>query len=906
MSTAKSEYLSKHHHRGIDIAGIDHDDALVKKLRRYGLLSPDETLTELTTTSHGLTSRDSLQRLNQFGRNEIVHEQPTPWWAQFGQAFVTPFTLILAALSAISYITDVWLPAPADRSWAKVIIIGSMVLLSGGLRFWQEFQSQKAATALRRLVQNRSNVLRPGKRQSHASKSGQDSERIPVTHLVPGDVITLAAGDMIPADIRLLSADDLYVSQAALTGEAMPVAKMVADPSATDNTDPLEMATLCFTGTNVVSGTAQAVIIATGANTYLGSLAQQVIQDRPLTSFDKGVNSIGTLLVRFMLVMVPLVFLINGLTKHDWQSAFLFAVAVAVGLTPELLAVVVTANLAKGAVLMARKKVIIKKLNAIQNFGAMDVLCTDKTGTLTENHIALVRHLDSEGNDSNRVLDLAYLNSFLQTGLSNLLDQALVDYYHDFPDNQQKLFDRYRKLDEIPFDFTRRRLSVLVAKPDGARLLICKGAVEEVIAASTKLEHADGHTGPLTVAARQRLIQMADKFNATGLRLLAVGSKSMPATASAVEAGDDEGLNLIGFVAFLDPPKATAKQAIDALKSYGIQLKIITGDNEVVTQRVCQEVDFPVTGVLLGHQIEHLSDKQLSHAVEQASVFAKVDPLQKARLIKALRTNGHTVGYMGDGVNDAAAMHQSDVGISVDGGVDIAKEAADIVLLKHDLMVLVDGVIQGRTVFGNIMKYIKMTVSSNFGNMLSVLVASAFLPFLPMLPIHLLVQNLIYDLSQFSLPWDGMDKEFLATPREWDATGIAQFMLSIGPLSSIFDLLTFAVMWFVFSAQTAAHQSLFQSGWFVEGLLSQTLIVYMIRTQRIPFVQSLPSRPVLILTMFASAVGVALPFTTAGSAIGFQPLPIAYFGWLVAILVSYAVVAQLAKVWYVRRFNRWL
>lgn len=904
MSTARTEYLKSHHHKGLDVAGVDHDDELIKRLRHFGLIPATDVLTELKSSPEGLSSHDSGHRLFTQGRNEIVREKPTPWFVQLGEAFITPFTLILAALAAISYLTDVWLPA-TDKSWAKVIIIGAMVCLSGGLRFWQEFQSQKAAQALRRLVQNRASVWRPKSGRPAGSHHLPDLENVPVTHLVPGDVISLSAGDMIPADVRLLESDDLYVSQAALTGEAMPVTKSVTPPPAADQTDPLELPTLCFTGTNVISGTARAIVVATGYHTYLGSLAQQVVQERPLTSFDKGVNSVGTLLVRFMIVMVPVVFLINGLTKHDWQSAFLFAVAVAVGLTPELLAVVVTANLAKGAVLMARKHVIIKKLNAIQNFGAMDVLCTDKTGTLTENHITLVRHLDTEGHDNTKVLGLAYLNSALQTGLRNLLDHALIDYYEEQKDRPLKLKD-YRKLDEIPFDFTRRRLSVVAAGPGGQRLLICKGAVEELVTVSARVEHGDGHTSPLTATARQRILAKADQLNAEGLRLLAVGYKEVPAGVKDFKAGDDDGLSLVGFVAFLDPAKASAKQAIDALKTYGIQLKIITGDNEVVTQRVCQEVDFPFTGVVLGSHLTHMSDKQLAVAVEKTSIFAKVDPLQKARIIKALRANGHTVGYMGDGVNDAAAMHQSDVGISVDGGVDIAKEAADLVLLKHDLMVLVDGVVQGRTVFGNIMKYIKMTVSSNFGNMLSVLVASAFLPFLPMLPIHLLVQNLIYDISQFSLPWDGMDTEFLAQPREWDATGIAQFMLSIGPVSSLFDIATFGVMWFVFQAQTPAAQGLFQSGWFVEGLLSQTLIVYMIRTQKIPFIQSLPSKPVLVLTLAAAAVGVALPFTIAGAAIGLKALPLAYFGWLMAILVAYAATAQIAKTWFIRRFHRWL
>lgn len=901
MSDAKNKYVTEHVHRNLDVTDQDHDAELIERLLKYGKSDPAELLQLLGSSKHGLSVSVARQRLRRDGLNQITRNKLKPWWVQLFEAFVTPFTLILIGLAVISYFTDVMWAADGQKSWAKVIIIGSMVCLSGGLRFWQEFKSQKAAQALERLVQNRATVLRQGGRNKGAAFE------LPVTHLVVGDIVHLAAGDMVPADVRLVSSDDLYVSQSALTGESMPTPK-TATPEAKDiaGDDPLDVPSLCFTGTNVMSGTAMAVVIGTGRQTYLGALAEQVTAERPLTSFDMGVNSVGKLLIRFMVVMVPLVFMINGITKGNWQAAFLFAVAVAVGLTPELLAVVVTANLAKGAVRMARKKVIIKKLNAMQNFGAMDVLCTDKTGTLTENRIVLVRHLDVDGHESGRVLELAYVNSSLQTGLKNLLDEALLAY-HDGPDYAApRAAATYAKVDEIPFDFSRRRMSVVVEDGRGKRELICKGAVEELIDISTRIERHDGTTAAITPAERRRMLHMAEELNADGLRVVAVGYKTVGAGKNAYHPDEETDLTLTGFIGFLDPPKASAREALAQLAGYGIGMKIITGDNEVVTAKICREVNFHVSGILLGEQIQKMDDRLLQRKAEHTSIFAKVDPLQKARIITALRANGHTVGYMGDGVNDAAAMRQSDVGISVDSGVDIAKEAADIILLKHDLLVLTDGVIQGRTVFGNIMKYIKMTASSNFGNMISVLVASAFLPFLPMLPIQLLIQNLIYDLSQFSIPWDNMDQEFLVKPRKWEAGGIARFMFYIGPLSSIFDIVTFAVLWFVIGANSPAMQSVFQSGWFVEGLLSQTLIVYMLRTQKVPFFQSNPSRPVVLLTGLAAAVGLALPFTAVGEAIGMHPLPLAFFPWLVAILLGYAVVTQVAKGLYVRRFGVWL
>lgn len=903
-SDARAAYLAGHVHKNVVLPKDPKHPEVAADLLEIGRMSTTEALGKLKSAANGITTHEAYERSRIFGQNDIGHEKPPAVWYQFLSAFLTPFTLILVALALTSVFTDIVFASSAQRDPTKVIIIGAIVLLSGGIRFWQEFKSQKAAQELKKLVRNSVSVIRrPANAapQMHMVADWPAGQEIPVVHLMPGDIVRLAAGDMVPADVRIIWSDDLYLSQSALTGESMPVEKYATVTGETSD-DPLDLPTLCFTGTNVVSGTAVAVVVATGKQTYFGALAKQISQTRPLTGFDKGVASVGWLLVRFMVVMVPIVFIVNGITKGDWLESFFFATAVAVGLTPELLPMVVTANLAKGAIRMAKKKTIVKRLNAIQNFGAMDILCTDKTGTLTENRIVLMRHLDPSGQDSTRVLDLAYLNSTLQTGLRNLLDEALITYDKKLSDGFDA--DAYRKVDEIPFDFDRRRMSVVV-KGDGKRLLICKGAVEELLKLSTHIEIA-GKVAPMTAAARKKVFTLTQDLNADGMRVIAVAYRELHDDKQNYVPKDETQLTLAGYIGFLDPPKPSARHALQQLATYGIQTKIITGDNEIVTQKICRDVGFEVQGILLGPEIADMSDDKLAKLAQTTTIFAKVDPLQKARIISVLRQTGHTVGYMGDGVNDAAAMRQADVGISVDGGVDIAKEAADIILLKHDLEVLGEGVIEGRTVFGNILKYIKMTASSNFGNVFSVLLASAFLPFLPMLPIQLLLQNLFYDISQLSIPWDNMDKDFLLKPRKWEAKGIARFMVFIGPISSVFDAATFAVMWFVFGATTAGHASLFQSGWFVEGLISQTLVIHLIRTRRIPFIQSRASWPVMLLTLTVAIVGFALPFTRIGHDVGLQALPHGYFLWLLAILAGYFVLVQAAKVWFVRRFKSWL
>lgn len=660
---------------------------------------------------------------------------------------------------------------------------------------------------------------------------------------------------------------------------------------------------LCFMGTNVVSGTAAAVVVATGSRTFFGSIAGKVLGHRATTGFDTGVNQVTFVLIRFMLLMVPVVMVINGLTKGDWREAVLFGQAVAVGLTPEMLPFVVSANLARGAIKLSKNKVIVKRLNSIQTFGAMDVLCTDKTGTLTEDKVVLVRHLDPSGKKSTSVLKYAYLNSFFQTGLKNLLDTAIIEKAQEKA--LESLSGRYFRLDEVPFDFVRRRMSVILRGNDLSRILVCKGAVEEVLAVCTQIGD-DTSKRPLTELERKQLRVLRDSLNADGMRVLAVAWKPVAVTEREFSSHDENNLVLAGFIAFLDPPKPSAGAAIKALSEHGVRVKIITGDNANVAAKVCQEVGLDPGDIILGHEIEDMSEEELGFFAEGTKVFAKMNPLQKARVVRALKARGHTVGFLGDGINDAVALRTADVGISVDTAVDVAKESADIILLEKSLMVLEQGVIQGRVVFGNIVKYIKMTASSNFGNAFSVLVASAFIPFLPMAALQLLIQNLLYDLSQLSLPWDKVDKEFVQRPRQWRAPDLARFMIVVGPISSVFDITTFFLLWYVFGANSAAHQSLFQSGWFIEGLLSQTLIVHMIRTQKVPFFQSRAAAPVLLLTCATMVIGLVIPFTQFGASIGLQPLPSAYFPWLGATLLTYCLVTQFVKLWYIRKFRGWL
>lgn len=831
-----------------------------------------------------------------YGANAVVHEQKKRPVILFMRTFINPFIGVLTALAVISLVLDVLMAEPGEKEWTGVAIITTMVIFSAILRFWQEWKAGEATDSLMKMVKNTCCVERVE----------QPEEEIDIKDLVPGDIVYIAAGDMIPADIRIIESKDLFISQSSLTGESEPIEKY---PEVRGKQyrkgSVLELDNICYMGSTVISGSARGIVFETGTQTYLGTIAKSITGVRATTAFDKGISKVSFLLIRFMLVMVPFVFLVNGVTKGDWFEAFIFAVSVAVGLTPEMLPMIVTANLSKGAVAMSKKKTIVKNLNAIQNFGAMNILCTDKTGTITCDNIILEKYINADGTDDNgrRILRHAYFNSYFQTGLRNLMDKAILSHVKEL--QMEHLRDDYIKVDEIPFDFIRRRMSVVVENKLQKRQIITKGAVEEVLSICSYAEF-DGKVHELTDELRKKATTISEQMNKEGMRVLAVAHKSFVDKDRDFAVEDETEMVLIGYLAFLDPPKPSASEAIKQLHEYGVEVKILSGDNDAIVKTIGRQVGIDTAHALTGQEIDKMSDEELSALVVQTTLFSKLTPLQKTRIISLLQGLGNTVGFLGDGINDASALRQSDIGISVDSAVDIAKESADIILLEKDLMVLENGVLEGRKTFGNITKYIKMTASSNFGNMFSVMAASAFLPFLPMMPIHLLIQNLLYDISQTTIPFDRMDPEYLKKPRVWDASDLSRFMIYIGPISSIFDIVTYLVMWNVFGCNSPEHQTLFQSGWFVEGLLSQTLIVHMIRTRKIPFIQSRATWPVMGLTFLIMGIGIAIPFTPFGRSIGLQALPLSYFPWLVGILLSYCVLTQLIKQWYIKKFTRWL
>ncbi|MFW5647621.1 MAG: magnesium-translocating P-type ATPase [Candidatus Alkaliphilus sp. MAG34] len=876
-----------------DRADIDNA-RLTQNLIHYSKQDVDSIYKEFKTNEDGISNNEAVNRIEKYGLNQVAHERPTPWYIQLINAFINPFVIILLALAVISYITDVAFAPVGEKSWEAVVVIVIMVTISALLNFFQEYRSGKAAEKLKSLVQSTAAIAR----------KDTGVNEISMKYIVPGDIVHLATGDMIPADLKVIKSKDLFISQSALTGESQPVEKYsTIKTELNPRMNPSDIENICLLGTDVVSGSAVGVVVATGNDTYFGSIAKSIVDKKIETSFEKGVNSVSRLLVRFMLVMVPIVFVINGITKGDWLQALLFGVSIAVGLTPEMLPVIVTTNLAKGAIAMSKRKTVVKKLDSIQNFGAMDILCTDKTGTLTLDKIIVEKHLDVHGNENDRVLRHAYLNSYHQTGFRNLMDRAILK--HGNKKGFAELKHRYTKVDEIPFDFARRRMSVVLQSEGDKRQLVTKGAIEEILSICSLVEY-DGEVTELTEEIKEEVIDRVTGLNEDGMRVIGLAQKNDVPDENVFGVKDESNMVLMGYIAFLDPPKDSAAGAVKALKDHGVTVKVLTGDNEIVTKRVCREVGLPIDNVLLGTDIEELTDEQLSSMIHNTTIFAKLSPVQKARVIKVIKDKGHTVGFLGDGINDAPALREADVGISVDTAVDIAKESADIILLEKDLMILEEGVVQGRGIFGNIIKYINMTVSSNFGNVFSVLVASAFLPFLPMLPIHLLIQNLFYDISQISIPWDTMDKDYVKEPRQWDPGNIMKFTIYIGPISSIFDIVTFLVMWYVFKANTPALQSLFHSGWFVEGLLSQTLIVHMIRTKKVPFIQSRATNPVLFLTGVIMIVGIVIPFSAFGAAAGLQPLPLSYFPWLIGILLAYSWSIQVAKNMYIRKFGTWL
>nr|WP_101698614.1 magnesium-translocating P-type ATPase [Clostridium minihomine] len=859
------------------------------KLRSYAFLTAEELFVHLSAAPEGLTSDEAANRQDEFGKNVITIGNKNTVLHRLRESVVNPFNVILLLIAAITYFTDV--VASSQPDYLTVVIILSLVFLSSSVAFVQSQRSNAAAEKLSQMISNKADVWRDGK-----------LTEISMDEVVPGDIVRLSAGDMLPADVRFLTTKDSFLAQAALTGESNPVEKF-SDAKNNSNDGLTDLQNLGFMGSNVISGSATAIVLATGNNTYFGSMAKSLSGDRAKTSFERGVDSVSSLLVRMMLIMLPTVFLINGLVKNDWPGALLFAISIAVGLTPEMLPVIMTSTLAKGAVTMSKHKVIVRTLGAIQTFGEMDVLCTDKTGTLTEDKIVLEKYMNLHGEDDDRVLRHAYLNSYFQTGLKNLIDLAIIN--RAVQTSLEPVLDSYSRVDEIPFDFSRRRMSVVLADKNGKRQLITKGAVEEILAISSFVE-MNGRVLPMDEETRRAALDVYEKHNADGLRMIAVAQKNEISDSETFGVADEKEMVLIGFVGFLDPPKESAKAAITALREHGVRTVVLTGDSEGVALKVCGKVGVNTSRLLTGRDIEKMDDTELLDAVNSCDLFAKLSPSQKERVVKALQTAGHTVGYMGDGINDAPALSQADVGISVDSAVDIAKETADIILLKKDLMVLEEGVIQGRRTFGNIVKYIKMAASGNFGNMISVIAASIFLPFLPMLPVQILTQNLLCDFSQMGMPFDNVDDEYVKKPRRWETKSIKTFMAFLGPLSSVFDLLCFAIMWWAIGANTMELSPLFQCGWFVFGTVSQVLVIHMIRTAKLPFLQSKPSMPLFLSTLIVAVIALTISFTGFAVGIDMMPLPVSFIPWLVLILAGYFLSAQLVKKIYVKRYKEWL
>lgn len=866
-----------------------------------------------------------------YGDNVVTHQKKQSLGTQLFKAFINPFTLILLVLAGVSCFMDIILPLSCGRadevSIQAVVIICAMVFLSGILRFVQESRSGAAAELLLSMITTTCSVIRKNKHNEEKKKE------IPLDKVVVGDIVTLSAGDMIPADVRILEAKDLFINQSSLTGESEPIEK-IAKPldkidSITDRTN------LAFMGSNVLSGQGSALVLATGDSTLFGSVASEVASQAPETNFTKGVNKVSWVLIRFMLIMVPIVFFVNGFTKGDWLEVLLFGISIAVGLTPEMLPMIVSTCLAKGAVIMSKKKTIVKNLNAIQSFGAINILCTDKTGTITQDEVVLEYHINVHGKEDDRILRHAYLNSYFQTGYKNLMDIAIINKTEELELANPKIIDlsqNYTKIDEMPFDFVRRRLSVVVQDTSGKTQMITKGAVEEMLSICSFVEY-DSKLEPLSNELKQEILQVVDDLNKDGFRVIALAQKNNPSQVGAFGVKDECDMVLLGYLAFLDPPKSSAKLAITALRDHGVMAKVLTGDNPKVAQNICKQVGLQVgingDKILLGHQIEQMSDEELAVCAIQTEVFAKLSPDQKVRIVKVLQDLGHSVGFMGDGINDVPALKIADVGISVDSAVDIAKESADIILLEKDLMVLEEGIIEGRKTYANMIKYIKMTASSNFGNMFSVLAASVFLPFIPMMPLHLLILNLIYDISCMSLPWDNVDKEILKTPQNWDSKSVSSFMLWFGPVSSVFDWSTYVFMYFVccpmfvsggvlyndlvnvFAGDMLAtmqlnYEAMFQAGWFIESMWSQMLIIHMLRTSKIPFVQSSASAPVMFFTLSGIIALTIIPFTQLANALGFVALPSWFFWYLIPCVVLYMLLATLVKVIYIRCYGKLL
>lgn len=869
-----------------------------------------ESLAFYHTSQKGLDSEQVEENRDLYGENTITKGQEDSIFKKIYESIINPFTIILLVIAFISLVTNVWLAKPGQEDPTTSIIIVVLVLISGGIRFVQELRSDKATTNLSKMIVNTATVIRDGLEQE-----------LPIDELVVGDLVKLSAGDMIPADVILFESRDFFVQQSGLTGESDAVEKLALNKATNQNVESLlEAESLAFMGTNVISGSATAMVLAVGDDTMMGAIEQTLnTYDEP-TSFEREMNSISWLLIRLMLVMVPIVFFANGLTDGDWLEAGVFALSVGVGLTPEMLPMIITASLAKGSIIMAKEKVVIKKLNAIQDLGAIDILCTDKTGTLTQDEIVLEYPLDIHGDLDMAVLRRAYLNSHFQTGLKNLMDRAIISRTEKEAKEHvilQDLDKIFQKIDELPFDFERRRMSVIVKDDSNVVSMVTKGALEEMLNISTHVEYR-GEIIPLTEDIRQEVLAEVGQLNRQGLRVLGVGYKSGLREDYAYAVNDESDMILTGYLAFLDPPKPSAAPAIQALLEHGVKTKILTGDNEKVTQAICEKVGLDVEHMLLGADIDQMTDQELAEAVESVTVFAKLSPDQKARIILQLKKNGHAVGYMGDGINDAPSMKVADVGISVDTAVDIAKETADVILLDKDLMVLETGIVEGRKVYANMTKYIKMTVSSNFGNIFSLLVASIFLPFLPMAPVHLIVLNLVYDLSCVALPFDNVDQDFLKQPHTWEAKSITRFMVWMGPISSIFDILTFIFLYFIIVPLVTGHHYvhgsesalqfiiLFQTGWFIESMWSQTMVIHMLRTAKVPFVQSRPAWLVILMTLVAAFFVTSLPYGPLVNILRLAPLGLPYFLFLICIIFLYMFSVTVIKKFYIKKYKEWL
>ena len=858
----------------------------------------------------GLTEQEVKKNQASYGKNQIKQTKPKKWYNYLWESFRSPFNLILLGITIVLIYTDVILTSPPN--YANIIVVIALMLVSTLLEFFEVFKSNKAAEKLKKLVAVKTTVLREGK-----------EKKVFLDDVTVGDIVILSAGDLIPADLRIIDEKDLYVVQSSLTGESEAVRKLATSElkSIEKIDDITDLDTICFMGTNVMSGTAKGVVIKIADDTYFGKVAESIEEAKPKTNFQKGIESVSKLLIRFMLVLIPITFLINAF-KHDSLVAFTFAVAIAIGITPLLLPVILSSSLAKGAVNMSKKKTIVKRLDSIQSFGAMNILCTDKTGTLTEDRIVLEKYLNLEGEEDKAILKTAFLNSYFQTGLEGNIDEAIIKRVE-----QEGLKDfkkQYQKIDEIPFDFSRRKLSVILKNKEGQIQMITKGAVEEILASCTQMQEKDGSVRPITAQAKQNIKKMTKELNEDGLRVIAICTKNieeedMPLIEKSdskisklkeknthynFTKNDEQKMTLVGFVGFLDPPKKSAKEEIERLNRDGIRVMVLTGDNEYVTKAICQKVNINTDKIVLGSKIDKISDTALARLLKKTNVYAKLSPIQKARIVRVLKEHGNIVGYMGDGINDAPSLNNAEVGISVDTAVDITKETADIILLKKNLNVLTDGVIEGRKTFGNLLKYIKMAVSFNFGEVLSILIASIFLPFFPITPIQLLVQSLLYDIGQLSIPYDNVDNEYLVKPKKWDMKGIKKFMLWMGPTSSIFDLTIFALLWFGFGIREAA---IFQTIWFSYGVVSNLVGLHIIRTAKTPFVQSNASKAVYATSIILSIVAILIPFTALGRMIGLVAIPIQYiFIIIIGIPILYCLVATIVKKEYIKKYGEWL